>query len=457
MRTASFVLVLLLALWMVPAHAQQAAPAAGADAAAGAWKTWAIASGGELRLPPPPDSSATEAEAAELKALAGQRAAAHDRIAYWDAGPPSYRWVQIGVDRIMAGPLKGLNAARHVALVNVAIYDATVAAWDSKYAYNRARPSVGDASLPAAIATPPSPSYPDERAATAAAASGVLSYLYPQDAAHFSDLAAEAAQSRVIAGVAYPSDAKAGLDLGAAVAEKVIARARTDGFDRPWTGTVPAGPGLWNGTNPLMPLAGTWQTWVLQPADRFRPEPPPAYDSPQKRAELAEIKTFKRSFDSNATAFYAQTADGIFGLWYADAGQWMLEDRLDADAPRAALIYAAMSMAHHDAMVACWEAKYTYWAIRPFQLDPEVTTLFATPNHPSYPAAHGCGSASIAAVMAHYFPTRAAFITGKAEQMAWSRLAAGIHYRSDIVAGLSLGKSVAEIVVEAADQGARSN
>src|SRR5271166_878550 len=52
----------------------------------------------------------------------------------------------------------------------------------------------------------------------------------------------------------------------------------------------------------------------------------------------------------------------------------MMEDRLDFDAPRAALIYAAMSVAHNDSMVACWDAKYTYWAIRPCQVDPDVNT-----------------------------------------------------------------------------------
>ena len=57
--------------------------------------------------------------------------------------------------------------------------------------------------------------------------------------------------------------------------------------------------------------------------------------------------------------------------WYPLASLWMMEDRLDSDVPRAALIYAAMSMAHNDSMVACWDAKYAYWAIRPFQLDPE--------------------------------------------------------------------------------------
>jgi len=50
----------------------------------------------------------------------------------------------------------------------------------------------------------------------------------------------------------------------------------------------------------------------------------------------------------------------------------------------------------------CWDAKYTYWAIRPFMLG--VTPLFATPNHPSHPAAHGCYSGSISAVLAYLFP-----------------------------------------------------
>ena len=107
-------------------------------------------------------------------------------------------------------------------------------------------------------------------------------------------------------------------------------------------------------------------------------------------------------------------------------------------------------------MVACWDAKYAYWAIRPFQLDPDVKTLFATPNHPSYPAAHGCGSAAIAVVMGHFFPTRADYINGKADAAAWSRLAAGIHYRSDIEAGLRLGRSVGGVVVDAIESSVKS-
>ena len=58
----------------------------------------------------------------------------------------------------------------------------------------------------------------------------------------------------------------------------------------------------------------------------------------------------------------------------------------------------------------------------------------------------------IAAVLASFFPTRREFITAKAEEVAWSRLAAGIHFRSDIVTGLQLGRSVAAVVLDAVNK-----
>jgi membrane-associated phospholipid phosphatase len=69
--------------------------------------------------------------------------------------------------------------ARNFALLNVAMYDATIAAWDSKYTYNRVRPSIADPSIQTAMEVPRSPSYPSEHAATAGAAAEILAYLYP--------------------------------------------------------------------------------------------------------------------------------------------------------------------------------------------------------------------------------------------------------------------------------------
>jgi hypothetical protein len=107
---------------------------------AGGWKTWVLSSGRDLRLPPPPGTAATEREIEVLEALVGQRdAAALDRIKFWDAGA-AYRWAAIAIDRIgtlgfgvnpiTKQPLVGLTLARNIALVMVAMYDATIAAWD---------------------------------------------------------------------------------------------------------------------------------------------------------------------------------------------------------------------------------------------------------------------------------------------------------------------------------------
>ena len=104
-----------------------------------------------------------------------------------------------GLKRI--GTLGGFGQYRLVTLLSVAMYDATVAAWDSKYAHNRPRPSELDPSIGPLIATPRSPSYPSEHAVVAGAAAAVLAYVIPQDAQLFTDKAEEAARSRVAAGV----------------------------------------------------------------------------------------------------------------------------------------------------------------------------------------------------------------------------------------------------------------
>src|SRR5262245_34607053 len=173
---------------------------------AGAWSTWVLRSGGELRPPPPPTGAAAGAELAELKALAAQRdAAAADCIAYWDAGAPGYRWNELATARAIRAPV-AVRGYRTLALVNVAIQDATVAAWAAKYAINRPRPAEADPSLATALPTPPSPSYPAEHAAAAGAAAAVLAHLFPDGAADFAALAEEAGRSRLLAGVQYPSD-----------------------------------------------------------------------------------------------------------------------------------------------------------------------------------------------------------------------------------------------------------
>ena len=102
----------------------------------------------------------------------------------------------------------------------------------------------------------------------------------------------------------------------------------------------------------------------------------------------------------------------------------------------------------HDAFIACYDAKYTYWSVRPSQLEPTFKPLFPNPNFPSYPSAHGCGSGAVAKVLSAFFPADTAALMGNAQAAGNSRLWAGIHFQSDVDAGLDLGLKVGELVLE---------
>src|SRR5690349_10557645 len=98
---------LLLGLVLVPAAPLTAAANPGqVEPQAGKWQTWVLKSGSELRPAAPPDKAATQKELTELEALASQRDAnALAQIAYWDAGAPNYRWIEITFTEMQKKPL----------------------------------------------------------------------------------------------------------------------------------------------------------------------------------------------------------------------------------------------------------------------------------------------------------------------------------------------------------------
>ena len=103
---------------------------------AGAWKTWAISSGKDYRVPPPPNAAITLGEAAWLKDFMGHYQndpQVQQQIQFWDAGAPSYRWIDLISTRFLQGLPITAYPHRVYAYVAMAMYDATVAAWDSKY------------------------------------------------------------------------------------------------------------------------------------------------------------------------------------------------------------------------------------------------------------------------------------------------------------------------------------
>jgi membrane-associated phospholipid phosphatase len=421
---------------------------------AGSWHTWVLTNGSQLRPDKPPNISATKEEIQELKELAKQLDQAMlDRIAFWNTGAPAYRWNEFMAKEAVAHNLGSTRGSRAFAILHTALSDATVAAWDAKYTYKRPRPSNLNRSIKPVIENPNSPSYPSEHAVTAGAAAEILAYLFPEKAEIYRNLAEEAGEAFLYAGVQYRSDYTAGLKLGQEVAALAIERAKHDGSDAVWDGSMPTGPGYWTGTNPILPLAGTWKTFALASGSEFRPGPPNAYDSPEMAAEMNELRTFTRTPFSNSNAlFWEYGAGGSRGYiyWNEQTSKKLFEYQLDKNPPRAARAYALQSIGYYDGFVACWDAKYTYWALRPFQLDPSFTPVFATPPHPSYPSAHSCVSGAAAEVLAYLFPQDASVIWSLANDAAESRIAGGIHFRNDVTVGLELARDVGGKIISIA-------
>jgi hypothetical protein len=288
--------------------------------------------------------------------------------------------------------------------------------------------------------------------AVAGAASTVLVHFYPDKAHSIDALARQLADvnSRAFAG-------------GRLVGRLLIARANSDGADAVWTGSPPREPGSWVPTPPaftyppLEPLPGTWRTWNLRDGSQFRPGAPPAYGSPAFEAEVDEVYAVSQTLTAEQKRIADFWADGPGTV--TPPGHW---NRIALDALGAAQLstlpasqlFSALNTAQADAFIACWDAKYTYWTLRPITairrlIDPTWLSYIPTPPFPAYVSGHSTTSAAASTVLAALFPNRADELSAMAEEAAVSRLYGGIHFRSDNEAGLELGRRVGEVAVQA--------
>lgn len=413
------------------------------------WPTWVISDLASYGVPPPPTAPETRNEANELKIIANLRGdAAVESVRFWDAGAPPYRWIQIAQQEVASHSLGGPAATRAMSLVAVAMNDATVAAWASKYSYLRPRPSQFDPSIITMVEMPHTPSYPSEHAVVAAAASAVLGYLFPDRKSAIDAMASNAGFSRLYAGTEFPSDVSEGRVLGGAVGDQVVARAKRDGSDAVFTGSFPPLPGRWTSATPSFPLAGSWMPWALTSGSEVRLPPPPAFGSPEMNEQVEGVKDFARTTQRNRIALFWQPS--FIDPWIDTMNQLIFERHIDKDPPLAASIYALAMVAQHDATIACWDTKYTYLEPRPIQVDSSIQTLFATPPHPSFPSGHACASGAAAGALAAMFPDAAAQLSSRAKEAGLSTFYAGIHYDVDVEQGLALGEAVAKKVLDRA-------
>lgn len=295
--------------------------------------------------------------------------------------------------------------------------------------------------------------YEARRGAVAGASARVLAWFVPATVAELEAMVA--AQGEMGPGDVHPHFTR-GTELGRAAADAVLAQVATDGFTTPWSAPVPSGPGIW--TPAAMPPGGGTlggvRPWFLTSGSQFRPAPHPAYLSAAYDADLAEVVAIGASLTQQqrdlATSWAFSGGSSMpVGYWNELAAQYVAAAGVDE--VTAAKVFALSSAAMFDALIACFEAKYHYWLLRPNQADPTLAPVFTVPNYPAYPSGHGSVSASAARVLAHFFPQHAAELNAKVEEAAMSRLYAGIHYRFDMTAARQMAEAVADWVIANAE------
>jgi len=387
-----------------------------------------------------------------------------------DAGTPNTisKWSEVATTTInQANAATGTpeemqsNTGFDLATLHVAMYDAVIAI-DGGY-----QPFYVTPAAPAAGAS--------QDAAAAAAAYGVLKGLFPTRVALYQPLydSSLAAVSDV--------DAKAkGVAIGAEVAAGVLARRANDGRSLVLPAFVAGtGPGQFRGPAVVGRVFFNVRPFALTSAAQYHAAGPQPLTSATYAADVNETKALGGTVSASRTPEQATIArfhtENPATFWPRNLRPFTMTTRSLADQAR---LGALMWVSYADATIACFESKYAYLAWRPFSainladtdgnaattVDPTWTPFLPTPPHPEYPAAHGCaGGATAEAVRLFYgtsdvgfdFSSTASASTqhyastnALGDDIAIGRIAGGMHFRSSIVDGALLGRSVAGYVVQ---------
>ena len=118
--------------------------------------------------------------------------------------------------------------------------------------------------------------------------------------------------------------------------------------------------------------------------------------------------------------------------------------------PYAARAYAYVSSAQYDALIFAHKYKAQFNRAAPYKADANLQVSVPKSDLPSYPSEDAVIAGASFEMMKLLFPSNLEFITKMAEEEKNYRLWSGANVKSDIIAGDSLGRWVARIIVQRA-------
>jgi hypothetical protein len=186
--------------------------------------------------PPSTSSDEMEMEVKEVKWFAEHTTRDRLKIVHkWADGVGTYtppgHWNDIAAEYIADANFSEVRAARAFALLNMALHDAAVGCWETKFYYFNPRPCQVDPSIKTSTGVPNFPAYTSGHSTFSGAAATVLSYLFPDHAEYFEAQALEASLSRLYGGIHYRADIEMGLEHGEVIGGYTVSYAQTDGAD----------------------------------------------------------------------------------------------------------------------------------------------------------------------------------------------------------------------------------
>jgi hypothetical protein len=187
--------------------------------------------------PPPPPSVRSEKMKQELEEVyqfSKNPTREQIRIAhFWADGVGTYtppgHWNALAAEAFAQKNFSEVRWARNLALLNMAMMDAAIVCWDTKYRYFNPRPSQLDPRIKSITGVPNFPSYISGHSTFSGAAATILSHLIKEKAPLYDAYAKEASLSRLYGAIHYRSDCEVGLEVGKNIGNFAVQRAKTDG------------------------------------------------------------------------------------------------------------------------------------------------------------------------------------------------------------------------------------
>ena len=358
---------------------------------------------------------------------------------------------------VVAAKLGTPPANRVLAIVQTAVYEATNAITKR---YPESRPPL-EAAPGASV-----------DAAVAAANRATLVQLVPTQ-----QMATDAAYQAALAMLTDGPAKTAGIAVGEAAAAAILASRADDGSAAGEACRPHTTPGADVPT--VIPVFAQWpqrRPWLMKSPAQFRPGSTPMLTSELWARDYNEIRTLGSKSSTRRTAeqteiarFWESTMPTIYhGVVRSVAS---VPGR---EVTQNARLFAAVTQAVDDAMIAVFDAKYHYSFWRPItairngdidgnnatERDPTWTPLIDTPMHPEYPCAHCIVASAVGTVLraeigtdptpiltttsdtaeglARSWTTIEDFI----QEVANARIYDGVHYRTSTEVGITMGKDV---------------